>query len=198
MNSTRYNLSCLVRPAGIAGVVTAAILLVNAAKRSGLIATTDVTQLVAPVAQLAAIVFLLGLLAWAPPTRLRTGVVVTNVVVLAALVGVEVAINLVFAQVGDAVTSELRSGPLGVLLTVASVSFLLASLALVAAYWTAGAARWPLLVYGVGTVPVALRAAVPDALLNAGLVLMAAGVLALAVRLVAVPTRVDGPVVPAV
>ena len=189
MDNTRYAQAWFLRTAGIAGVVTALVLLVNTAKRTGLLATTDLTQLAAPLAQLAAIVLILGLLARIPePGAFRLSVAVANVVVLAGLVGVEVVINLVFAQVDPETVAALRAGPLGVAFTVASVAFLVASVLLVLAFWQ-GAPRWALLVYGAGTVPVALRAFVPEAALDAGLLAMAVGVAGLAISLLAASTR---------
>ena len=44
----------LYRLAAAAGVGSAVVLLINAAKRSGVIATTDLTQLLAPVAEILA------------------------------------------------------------------------------------------------------------------------------------------------
>ena len=189
MNNTRYGQAWFLRTAGIAGVVTALVLLVNTAKRTGDLATTDLTQLVAPVAQLAAIVLILGLLARLPePGGFQLGVAVTNVVVLAGLVGVEVVINLVFAQVDPETVTALRAGPLGLAFTIASVAFLVASVLLVLAFWR-GAPRWALLVYGVGTVPVALRAFVPEVALDTGLLAMAVGVGGLAISLLAASTQ---------
>src|SRR5688572_17208789 len=51
----------LYRLASIAGAGGALILLVNAAKRSGLIATSDLTQLLAPLAEILALGFIVGL-----------------------------------------------------------------------------------------------------------------------------------------
>jgi hypothetical protein len=54
-NATLYRL------ASVAGVGSALILLVNAAKRSSLIPTTDLTQLLAPFAEIAALGLIIGL-----------------------------------------------------------------------------------------------------------------------------------------
>lgn len=163
-----------------AGYLSAIVLLINAAKRAGLIPLTDVTQLLAPVAQLAAIVFFLAIL-----RRVRGGAgtaVTTNIVVLAALVGVEFVINLVFAALAPAEIAALRAGPLGLALTVSSIAFLAASVWLaVALYRTIGIG---VVLYGVGTVPVALRSFVPELVLDIGLVVMAAGVAVMATQLV--------------
>ncbi|MFD6142980.1 hypothetical protein [Promicromonospora sp. NPDC060271] len=188
MNNTRYEQAWFLRTAGIAGAVTAVVLLVNTAKRIGLLPTTDLTQLVAPVAQLAGIVLVLGLLGRSRgPSALRLGAVVANVVVFAGLVGVEVVINLVFAHLDPTTIAALRAGPLGVAFTIASLAFLAGSVLLVVALWRE-APRWALLMYGAGAIPVALRAFVPEAVLQAGLIVLAAGVAGLALSLLA-PAR---------
>jgi hypothetical protein len=90
---------------------------------------------------------------------------------------VEFVINLVFAELPDATVDALRSGPLGVALTVSSVAFPARHLALRRGD---GPRRevptTPLVLYAIGAVPVSLRAVVPEAALNTGLVVMAIGV----------------------
>ena len=123
------------RIGAVAGGGTAAILLVNAAKRADVIPTTAVTQLVAPLAQILALA-LITVLYLAYGRRAGTfGLVgyLLNAFSLAALVGVEFVINLVFAELPDDTTDALRAGPLGVALTVASVAFLLGTAMFVAA-----------------------------------------------------------------
>lgn len=175
MNNVRYG--AIVGSA--AGYVSAAVLLVNAAKRAGIIPVSEFTQLLAPVAQLAAIVFLLAIL-----RRVRgaaAAAVTVNIVVVAALVGVEFVINLVFAALRPEDVAALRSGPLGVALTVCSIAFLLASSWLAAALTRNIGAG--VVVYAVGTVPVALRAFVPELVLDIGLAVMALGIVLMATRL---------------
>ena len=66
---------------------------------------------------------------------------------------------------------------LGVALTAASVSFLLGTLAYVTTMLRTGEVPTaPLFLYAVGAIPVALRAFVPEAALDLGLVTMAAGI----------------------
>jgi hypothetical protein len=189
MNNTRYGQVWFLRAAGIAGVITAAILLVNTAKRIGLLPATDLTQLAAPVAQLAGIVLVLGLLGRSrEPSAFRLGTAVANAVVFAGLVGVEVIINLVFAHLDPTTITALRAGPLGLAFTIASLAFLAGSVLLVLAFWR-DAPRWALLMYGAGAIPVALRAFVPEVVLQAGLIVLAAGVAGLAFSLLAASTR---------
>jgi len=75
---------------------------------------------------------------------------------------VEFVINLVFTDLPDHTIDTLRNGTLGVALTVASISFLLGTLAYVAAMLrTRQVPMIPLVLYAVGAVPVSLRAPCP-------------------------------------
>ena len=167
------------RVGGAAGCGSAVILLINAAKRAEVISTTPLTQLIAPLAQILALAFITALYA-AFGRRVGTfGFVayLLNAFSLATLVGVEFVINLVFTDLPSATIEALRNGTLGVALTVASVSFLLGTLAYVTAMLRTGAVPTaPLFLYAVGGIPVALRAFVPEAALDLGLVTMAAGI----------------------
>jgi hypothetical protein len=169
----------LYRIAATAGGGSAAILLINAAKRAEVIPTSAFTQLVAPLAQILALAFVTALY-FAFGRRAGTfGVVafLLNAFSLAALIGVEFVINLVFADLPDRTIDALRDGTLGVALTVASISFLLGTLAYVAAMLRSREVpTLPLALYAVGAVPVSLRAFVPEAALDLGLVTMAVGI----------------------
>ncbi len=99
-----------------------------------------------------------------------------NAFSLALLVGVEFVINLVFADLPDHTIEMLRAGTLGVALTMASITFLLGTVAYAAAMIRSREVPVaPLVMYAVGAVPIALRAFVPEAALDLGLVTMAAG-----------------------
>jgi len=171
--------STLHRIAAVAGGGSAAVLLINAAKRAEVIPTSAFTQLVAPLAQILALGLVTGLY-FAFGRRAGTfGLVayLLNAFSLAALVGVEFVINLVFADLPDRTIEALRDGTLGIALTVASISFLLGTLAFVAVMLRSREVPTPPLVfYAVGAVPVSLRAFVPEAALDLGLVTMAVGI----------------------
>jgi len=162
-----------------AGSGSAVILLINAAKRAEVIPTSAFTQLVAPLAQILALAFITALY-FAVGRRAGTfGIVafLLNAFSLAALVGVEFVINLVFADLPSHTIDALRAGTLGAALTVASISFLLGTLAYATAMLRSREVPTaPLVLYAVGAVPVSLRAFVPEAALDLGLVTMAAGV----------------------
>lgn len=173
----------LYRIAAIAGLGSALVLLINAAKRSGLIATTDLTQFLAPVAEIMALGFLTGLfLAFGRRAGLF-GVIAfaLHFMSLASLEGVEVVINLVFSKLPVETITELRGGPLGLVLTISSLLFLFSTLAFVISLAIGKEVPClPLSLYFLGAVPIALRAFVPELALDLGLVTLAVGIVWLA------------------
>ena len=185
----------LYRIAAAAGIGSALVLLVNAAKRAEVIPTSAVTQLVAPLAQIMALAFVTALY-FAFGRRTGTfGLVayLLNAFALAALVGVEFVINLVFSELPASTIETLRAGSLGVALTVASIAFLLGTLAFVMSMFrTRELPTVPLVLYALGAVPVSFRASVPEAVLDLGLVVLAVGIAWLAVWLFDRSTRIAG------
>ena len=169
----------LYRVAAVAGFGSAVVLLINAAKRAEVIPTSAVTQLVAPLAQLMAAALVTGLYFAAGRRTGTVGLVafLVNVFALSLLVGVEFVINLVFRELPQETIEALRGGPLGAALTMASVLFLVGSLIFIATMARSPELPViPLALYGVGAIPVALRAFVPEVALDIGLVLLAAGI----------------------
>ncbi|MFC6566191.1 hypothetical protein [Actinoplanes utahensis] len=167
------------RLAGVAGLLSALVLVVNAAKRAQLIPSTAFTQLVAPLAEVFALAFVTALYLYCEPRLGRFGraAFVANYLALGALVGVEFVINLVFARLEPAQIAELRAGPLSVALTGTSVLFLIGTVAFAAALARTGLPpRAALALYAVGSIPVALRAFVPELVLDVSLVVLAGGV----------------------
>jgi hypothetical protein len=176
----------LYRIAAAAGCGSAAILLVNAAKRAEVIATSALTQLVAPLAQILALALVTALYF---AFGRRTGIFglvayLVNGFALASLVGVEFVINLVFKDLPAETIQALRAGSLGVALTVASMLFLLGTLTFVIAMLRSREIPpAPLVLYAVGAIPVSLRVFAPELVLDLGLVVLAAGIAWLAVWL---------------
>ena len=176
----------LYRGAAVAGGASAVVLLINAAKRAEVIPTSAFTQLVAPLAQILALVLVTGLyLAFGRRGgRFGLAAYLFNAFALVALVGVEFVINLVFAELPTDTIDALRAGPLGVALTVASVLFLLGTLTFaVTMIRTREIPIWPMALYAIGAVPVSFRAFVPEAVLDLGLLALAVGAGGLAVWL---------------
>jgi hypothetical protein len=169
----------LYRIGAVAGLGSAAILLVNAAKRAELIPSSALTQLVAPLAQILALALVTVLYAAFGRRTGTFGLVayLINAFALSALVGVEFVINLVFSDLPTATVDALRAGSLGVALTVASISFLLGTILFVSALLRGHEIPTvPLVMYAVGAVPVSFRAIVPEAALDLGLVTLAVAI----------------------
>ena len=168
----------LYRAAAAAGGGSAVVLLINAAKRAEVIPTTAFTQLVAPLAQILALALITGLYLAFGRRAGRFGLVayLFNAFALVTLVGVEFVINLVFAELPTSTIDALRDGPLGIALTVASISFLTGTIAFaVAMIRTREVPAMPLAIYAMGAVPVSFRAFVPEVALDLGLVALAVG-----------------------
>ena len=90
-------------------------------------------------------------------------------------------INLVFSKLPVETITELRGGPLGLLLTASSLLFLLSSLAFVVSLLVERSVpRVPLALYVIGVVPIAFRAFMPELALDLGLISLAAGIMWLA------------------
>jgi hypothetical protein len=154
-------------------------LFVNAAKRAGLIPISPATQLVAPLAQVLAIILVVGLAAVAlrQSSRYSSVALALNVLGLAAVTGVEWVINLVFVGLDPAQIATLRSGPLGTAFLAASITFLLGSLLYCIALLKDGKApRIPVIAYVIATVPIALRVIVPELVLDLALALLGVSV----------------------
>lgn len=171
--------STLYRAAATAGVGSGVVLMINAAKRAEVIPTSGFTQLLAPLAQILALAVVTGLYLAVGRRDGRFGFAayLLNAFALIVLVGVEFVINLVFAELPQETIDVLREGPLGVALTVASITFLLGSIAFVVAMLrTRELPTVPLALYAIGAVPVSLRAFVPELVLDLGLVALAVGI----------------------
>src|SRR6185295_18148995 len=93
-----------IRLAAFMGLAASIVLFINAAKRAGLIEVSPATQLVAPLAQALAIIFVVGLAAVAmrPSSRYSSVALGLNVLGLAAATGTEWVINLVFVGLDPA------------------------------------------------------------------------------------------------
>ncbi|MEY9776347.1 hypothetical protein [Arthrobacter sp. MW3 TE3886] len=169
----------LIQIFAFAGYLAGAILVVNAAKRAGIIPTSPFTQLAAPVAQLAAIGLVIGiyLLVSRKTGALAASGALLTVTSLAGLVGVEFVLNLVFPYVDPAVIMTLHSGPLGTALTAVSVLFLLGTVVFMVALWrTSGVPKGAILLYTGSAIPIALRTIFPETVLQLGLIGLAVAV----------------------
>src|SRR5688500_14921880 len=117
-----------IRLTAVAGLASAVVLFVNAAKRAGLIPISSATQLVAPLAQALAIRMIAracAAVAMRQSSKYSSVALALNVLGLAAVTGVEWVINLVFVGLDSAQIVALRAGPLGIAFVEASIIFLL-------------------------------------------------------------------------
>lgn len=176
----------LYRLAAVAGGLAAVVLLVNTAKRAGVIPDVGPVRGVAPLAEVFGLAAVIGLYLSA---RARAGVVgavgfVLSFAGLVGVAGVEYILNFVFPAISPGQVDALRSGLAGTMLTVTSIVFLLGALTLAIGLLMARA--YPAVavaMYAVGSVPIALRTAFPEGVLQLGLVLLAAGTAWLSISL---------------
>lgn len=173
----------------VSGFAAAAVLLINAAKRAEILPLAPLTQLIAPLVQIFSIGLVIGLVAATPALRGRLGSIGATLYVaaLAALVGVEFVINLVFPYVEGSIIGELREGALGTAFLVASITFLIGTLVFFTALWLApGSPKAAIVLSVLSSFPIALRTAFPEIALQVGLVGLAIGVTWLTVWLLRV------------
>jgi hypothetical protein len=173
------------RLAAIAGMLCAFAICFNAARRGGLLPSTDLARAAAPLAQLFGLWLLTGLYT---STRARTGVpgiagYALNSLGLAGLVGCEYVVNLVLPYVPPETVADLLDGLAGAVFTGTQAVFLLGALLFAAALARGGHPPVAVALYAIGAVAIGLRGVLPDITLNPGLVLTATGIAWLAAGL---------------
>ena len=176
----------LLKVFAISGFLAATILVVNAAKRAGIIPTSPLTQLAAPVAQLAAIGLVIGLYIVISRKAGTLGAwgIVLSVAALGGLVGVEFVLNLIFPYVDPSVITAVRAGPLGIALIVVSMLFLIGTIVFMVAMWrNSNAPKVAVVLYALSVVPISFRTAFPETVLQLGLVGLAVAAVWLSVWL---------------
>jgi hypothetical protein len=173
------------RLAAIAGLLCALAICFNAARRGGLVPSTDLARAAAPLAQLFGLWLLTGLYMDVRERTGRHGLTgyALNSLGLAGLVGSEYVVNFVFPFVPAATVAELLGGLAGTVFTVTHVVFLLGALTFGAALVRAGQPPVAAGLYALGAVAIGLRGVLPDGTLGPGLVLAAVGLGWLAVGL---------------
>lgn len=173
------------RLAAIAGTLCALALCFNAARRGGLVPSTDLARAAAPLAQLFGLWLLTGLYA---AIRARSGTLglvgyALNSLGLAGLVGCEYVVNFVFPYVPPTTVADLLDGLAGAVFTGTQVMFLAGVVLFAAALARGGQPLVAVGLYALGAVIIGLRGILPDATLYPGLVLAAIGLAWLAVAL---------------
>lgn len=173
------------RWAANAGLLCAFALCFNAARRAGLVPTTDLGRAVAPLAQLFGLWLLTGLYAASCKRSGALGLVgyALNSLGLAGLVGCEYIVNFVLPTLPPATVAGLLNGLTGTMFTVTQLVFLLGALVFAVALLRAGQPVVAICLYVLGAVAIGLRGVLPDVTLNPGLVLAGIGLGWLAVVL---------------
>ncbi|MFJ8623681.1 hypothetical protein ACIRD3_12665 [Kitasatospora sp. NPDC093550] len=178
----------LYRLAGWAGTISAAILILNSARRGALIPDNlAFTHALAPLAEAFGLLLITGLYLADRQRSGTLGVVgyTLNFLGMAGLLGVEYILNLVFPELAEAQIASLLGGLTGAMFKASSIVFLLGAVILGASMWRAGQApRLAVAAYVLGATPVALRGVLPAATFPPGLMVMAVGVAGLGIFLV--------------
>lgn len=180
------------RVGAVAGLVSAAILLLGVLKVAGVVPTATLTQLLAPAGQGLAIFFVLALggLALTQQQRLAPLMTTLNALALAAGVGVEFVLNLVLRELPAAIRTDVLAGPLAPALTIASVLLLIGSVGFCVLLWRARIAPRALTVgYALCATVVSLRPFVPEWLFLGALAALALCILCLSVWMLTTQRR---------
>ncbi len=168
----------------MAGFLSAAILLVNAAKRAAIIPTSPFTQLAAPVAQLAAIGLVIGiyvLVSRQAGVLGATGAAI-SVMALAGLVGVEFVLNLVFPYVDPGCHRGPACRPAGYRPDRSLDAVPPRYCGLMLALWRGSSVpKAVVALYTASVIPIAFRTVFPETVLQLGLVGLALAITCLAI-----------------
>jgi hypothetical protein len=178
--------SFLYRVAGAAGLVCAVLLVVNSARRGGVLPDSGVANAIAPFAALTGIFALTGLYLWEHVEAGRLGLVGYCLAAagLAGAFAIEYVIHFVFRYLDKDVVTALVDGSTGRAFRVTSVVLILGVLAFGAASFRAR--RLPSLgvtLLVIGLIPGSLRNAVPEPVYLLGLVVAAVGIAWLSIAL---------------
>ncbi|MFI6632088.1 hypothetical protein ACIBI7_24720 [Nonomuraea fuscirosea] len=185
------------RVAAAAGFVCAVLLVVNSARRAGLLPETALTHAIAPFAALAGLLAITGIYLLIRGTAGALGLVgyVLNSAGLAGAFAIEYTLHFVFPYLGGGTVSGLLAGGTGRAFLITSIVLLVGVLTFSAAAVRSG--MMPVvavLLYAGGMVPGALRSVVPLPVYLGGLVIAGIGVAWMATRLWSAE-GVDGDVV---
>ncbi|OLB67004.1 MAG: hypothetical protein AUI10_01190 [Actinobacteria bacterium 13_2_20CM_2_72_6] len=177
----------------LAGLACALLLVINAARRGGLLPDGAFLNAIAPLGALTGLLALTGVYLW---QRVPSGVFglvgfALNFAGLAGAFAIEYTLHFVFRYLPKDQVTTLVDGGTGAAFRVTAI--VLISGVLVFGYASWRARRYPVgavALYVVGMVPGALRTVVPEPVYLGGLVVAAAGVAWLSLALLA-PARED-------
>ena len=159
--------SQLYRSSAVAGLLAAAILVINVLRRAGVLPADAITHAVAPFSPTAALLAVTGLYLWQRERTGRLGALgyLLSMAGFAGAVGLEVTTQFIFAQLPDAQVDQLVDGPAKLPFAVIGVIFSLgATLFGVAMYRAAMLPRPAVALYAVSLTCFAWRTLMPDAL----------------------------------
>ncbi|HEX4813728.1 MAG TPA: hypothetical protein VFV66_13355 [Nonomuraea sp.] len=174
------------RVAATAGVVCALLLVVNSARRAGAVPENGLTHAIAPFAALTGLLALTGIYLAIRRTSGGLGLAgyVLNSAGLAGAFAIEYIVHFVFPYLGGGAVSTLLAGGTGRAFLVTSVVLVIGVLTFGAAAIRSGAMPVAaVLLYVVGMIPGSLRNLVPLPVYLGGLVMAAAGIGWMAMRL---------------
>ncbi|MEW9553430.1 hypothetical protein [Nonomuraea sp. NPDC050783] len=174
------------RVAAVAGLVCALLLVVNAARRGGLVAETALTHAIAPFAALAGLLAVTGIYLVIRGSAGVLGLVgyVLNSAGLAGAFAVEYILHFVFPYLGGGTVAALVAGGTGRAFLVTSVVLVMGVVVFGVAAVRSG--TMPVVAVGlyvVGMLPGSLRNLVPEPVYLGGLLMAALGVAGMALRL---------------
>ncbi|MGW3345239.1 hypothetical protein ACWDA3_18150 [Nonomuraea rubra] len=174
------------RVAAVAGFACAGLLVVNAARRGGLLPETAFTHAIAPFAALTGLLAITGIYLL---IRARSGTLglvgyVLNSAGLAGAFAVEYTLHFVFPYLGGGTVSGLLAGGTGRAFLVTSAVLLVGVVTFsVAAVRSGVMPVVGVVLYAAGMVPGSLRNVVPEPIYLGGLVMAAVGVAWMVTRL---------------
>ncbi|MFI7232782.1 hypothetical protein ACIBO5_57215 [Nonomuraea angiospora] len=174
------------RVTAAAGFVCAVLLVVNSARRAGLLPETAFTHAIAPFGALTGLLAITGIYLVIRGTAGSLGLIgyVLNSAGLAGAFAVEYILHFVFPYLGAGTVSELLAGGTGRAFLVTSAVLLAGVLTFsVAAIRSGTMPVAGVVLCAVGMVPGSLRSVVPVPVYLAGLVVAAIGVAWMAARL---------------
>ncbi|MET8991433.1 hypothetical protein ABZW49_38785 [Nonomuraea wenchangensis] len=174
------------RVAAVAGFLSGLLIVVNAARRGGLVAETDFTHAIAPFGALTGLLAITGIYL---VIRHRAGVLglvgyVLNSAGLAGAFAVEYILHYVFPYLGAGTVAALLKGMTGTAFLVTSAVLVVGVVVFgVAAVRSGMMPVVAVVLYVAGMLPGSLRNLVPVPVYLGGLVVAAAGVVWMSVRL---------------
>jgi hypothetical protein len=171
--------SALFRLSGLAGLCSAPLLVVNAARVAEVLPDAALLRSIAPLASLAGMFLLTGIYLWQHQRAGALGLLgyALNTAGLAGVFAIEYTVHFTFDNLDDDVVDELIDGATGVAFTVTSVVFIIGVMIFSSAIWRTRAFPRPAtILYAAGLTVVGLRSLVPEPIYVAAVIVAATGI----------------------